>query len=237
MLGVIFDGDDTLWYSERLYDHARAEVARIVAENGLDPTEWERLQRVRDVELVATHGFSATRFPLSNVQAYREVAERAGLEVRPEVIEVIEAEARGVFDRHAEVVSGAQDVLSNLRARGKLALVTRGEPWVQERRIQHSGLAEFFHVIEIVSEKTPEIFRSVACSLGVPPGEGWSVGNSLASDVYPALAAGLSAIWVDAHVWEYERARDALAADHVIKATRLAQVPRLLDTHVATTLP
>ena len=52
-LGIIFDGDDTLWSSEQLYDDARSRVRLIVSNSGLNGAEWEQRERLLDVQNVA----------------------------------------------------------------------------------------------------------------------------------------------------------------------------------------
>lgn len=55
---LIFDGDDTLWSTEPLYDEARQAARRLVEANGLDGARWEAAERARNV---AVHGMSASR--------------------------------------------------------------------------------------------------------------------------------------------------------------------------------
>ena len=112
--------------------------------------------------------------------------------------------------------------LSALRGRGyKLALLTKGDEAVQERRIEHSGLRPYFDIVRIVSEKTTEAIKAVVKDLGVDPPSAWMVGNSMRSDVLPALAAGVQAVWINAHVWEYERSHDHLVDHRVLTVDRI----------------
>ena len=228
-IGVVFDGDDTLWRTEQLYDDARSEARRIVSSAGLDGSEWEALERRLDVDNVATIGYSTRRFPASCVQAYEEISRRANRLPDPIFAERVHSAASSVFERDAEVVEGARQTLSELRENGmRLALLTKGDYDLQRRRIKRSGLCHLFDTIEIVPEKSPDTIRSVVASLGVDVNAAWMVGNSIRSDILPAIDAGLRAIWVDAHVWEYERAQDHLVDDRVTVASHLAQVPKLI---------
>jgi putative hydrolase of the HAD superfamily len=222
--GVVFDGDDTLWSTEPLYDEARSIARAIVAACGLDPERWESLERQIDVENVALLGYSPERFPTSCVQAYEAVV-GSGQPADAATAERIRAAARSVFERDPPLLPGALETLSMLRARDiRLALLTKGDHEVQLRRIASSGLAALFDVIEIVPEKSPETIRLVTATLGVKPASAWMVGNSMRSDVLPALAAGLHAIWIDAHVWEHERTHDHLVDDRVVVASTLTDI-------------
>ena len=229
-VGIVFDGDDTLWQTERLYDDARQRAADVVAAAGIDPSAWERIQRRVDVENVAVLGHTMERFPTSCVQAYEETCRDLGLVADPTVAEQVRLAARSVFENDAAVFPGARATLMLLRAGGaRLALLTKGDPHVQRLRIDGSGLRDLFDVVVIVPDKTPDVIRAVVLSLGSDVGVAWMVGNSVRSDIAPALAAGLRAVWIDAHVWEYERAHDHLVEDRVIRASALDELPELLS--------
>jgi putative hydrolase of the HAD superfamily len=225
--GIVFDGDDTLWNTESLYDYARQQAREAVEAAGVDGEAWERIERRIDVENVDRLGHSVVRFPQSCVEAYEAAcaAERRAVEsaVRVEVRDA----ARTVFTAEAPLLPLARETLAALAGRGfRLALLTKGEPALQRRRIEQSGLAPFFDLVEIVDAKTPETFQSVLDGLGVAATSALSVGNSIRSDVLPSLAAGIKPIWIDAHVWEYERDHDAVADEDIIEVESLA---RLLD--------
>jgi putative hydrolase of the HAD superfamily len=151
-------------------------------------------------------GHSTDRFPASCVQAYHDVCAMTGRASDAIVAAEIDATARTAFTKRAPLMPGALETLLALRDRGvKLALLTKGDPAVQRRRVAHSGLGSLFDVVEIVDQKTPEAFVSLLNKLGVPASAALSVGNSVRSDLLPSLDAGLEAVWIDTHVWEYER--------------------------------
>jgi putative hydrolase of the HAD superfamily len=227
--GVIFDGDDTLWSTERLYDDARAAARSIVASHRLDAAKWEELERRRDVDNVLLLGHSMGRFPTSCVQAYEEMCRIEGRAHDPSVARRIRRVAESVFDQEAPVIEGARETLELLRLRGvRLALLTKGDYRVQKRRIDSSGLRDLFDLIEIVKEKSSETVRSVVANLGVIVDSAWMVGNSVRSDILPALTAGLRAIWIQAHVWEYEASADDYVDDRVTRTRNLAEIPKLV---------
>jgi putative hydrolase of the HAD superfamily len=228
-LAVIFDGDDTLWATEPLYDRARTRAREIVAAAGHDGAAWEALERRLDVENVGAMGYSPDRFPTSCVQAYEQISIAAGAAPDAGVSRRIRQAAASVFDEDAPVIAGAEETLAALRARGaRLALLTKGHPDVQTRRVERSGLAGYFDVIEIVTEKSEQTIVDLVRALGADVADAWMVGNSMRSDVIPALAAGLRAIWIDAHVWEHERTHDHLRDERTIIAARLSDVAALL---------
>jgi putative hydrolase of the HAD superfamily len=223
--GAIFDGDDTLWKTEILYDRAREAARDIVTCHGIDPDRWEARQRVLDVENVAVYGFSSARFPASCLQAFQEVREASGHAIDENVEREIVHAARLVFRENPELVPHVKEVLGTLRRRRlRLALLTKGDPEVQLSRIQQSGLASFFDAIEVVPEKTATIILEILRSLNVQPANTWVIGNSMRSDILPALALGARGIWIDAQVWEYERSGDIAKGTSVFKAIDIRDV-------------
>jgi putative hydrolase of the HAD superfamily len=112
-------------------------------------------------------------------------------------------------------------------------LLTKGDDTVQRRRIHQADLELAFDGIHIVPDKTEATFLSLLDHYGCPPAEAWSIGNSLRSDINPALRIGMNAIWVDAHVWEYERSETAPVAGNLQIVASLDDVPNLLATRIA----
>jgi putative hydrolase of the HAD superfamily len=224
---VIFDGDDTLWLTEDLYDRARSDARRLVEAAGLDGARWEALEREIDVGNVAGMGHSPERFPMSCTQALDRLAAEVGREVGESLRVEVRVAAEAVFLADAPLRPHAEKVVRELANRGlRLALLTKGDRAVQERRIARSGLAGFFKVVEIVEHKSEADIGRVVLALGVEPAAAVSVGNSIRSDILPSLAAGVDAVWIPAHVWEYERAHDHLAPEGV---AAIADLDELLD--------
>src|ERR1700720_4783804 len=103
---VVFDGDDTLWQTEVLYDVARRQSAELVASIGLDPNSFEERQREIDVCNVGRFGLSRERFPTSSVEAYESLAREIGLEVSDSLRSEIFAMSSAVFDEVSPVYPG-----------------------------------------------------------------------------------------------------------------------------------
>lgn len=202
---VIFDGDDTLWFVEHLYDEARLQAAKVAMQAGLDPDAFEHLQREIDVENFGRFGLSAERFPTSCVEAYRALMEEAGREPDQRAERQIVDAATSVFRTSAPLAPDVYETLAALQPHFVLALLTKGDAGVQWNRIQGSGLAALFDSITVVDSKSESDFRRILSDTGAEAHCSWSVGNSLPSDINPALKCGMSAIWIDAHVWDHER--------------------------------
>lgn len=221
----VFDGDDTLWYVEPLYDTARSAAAALVAEAGFDAMYWEREQRIIDVANVATYGVSPERFPTSCVEAYRRSAHLAGCQPRRELEEAVWAAAETVFGAVAPVHPQARRVVDALRAHGPALLLTKGDERIQLKRIADAGLVDAFDEVRVVSQKDEKAFERLLEAHHFAPSMAWSIGNSLRSDINPAVRIGMNAVWIDAHVWEYERVASSSLSAHVRIVQNLRDVP------------
>ena len=232
---VVFDGDDTLWRTEFLYDEARDEAATLVAATGLDPDAFRDLQREIDVRNVEKFGLSKDRFPTSSVQAYEHLAQQHGAPVSDRMASEVYHVSASVFTRPAPLMKDVVQVLQLLSSSFDLALLTKGDTVVQEQRIDDSGLRRFFRVIHVVQEKDADSFKSILDLLGVSVENAWSVGNSLRSDILPALEIGMRAVSIDAYVWAHERHDDQTLAAHpdIRVATSLKVVPGLITAESA----
>jgi putative hydrolase of the HAD superfamily len=202
---VIFDGDDTLWITEPLYDAARVAAGHVVASVGLNIDAWDRLQREIDVQNVDVLGLSPERFPTSCVQAAERVANLQGETLGDNVRQAIWSSAASVFAQPAPLAPYACQILEHLRPAYHLALLTKGDVRVQQARISESRLEGYFDRIDIVDRKDASTFRTLVDDFRLRAEKAWSVGNSLRSDILPAVKAGLHGVLVDAHVWEFER--------------------------------
>jgi putative hydrolase of the HAD superfamily len=225
---LIFDGDDTLWVTEPLYDQARLRAAEVVSAAGLDAGAWDELERSIDVANVARFGLNADRFPTSCVEALDALAREQGREIRDSTRKDVWDAATSVFKNVAPVVDGANDVLSALHEKFGLALLTKGDAAVQRKRIADSGLAHYFDAVSIVAAKDANAFRVLPPPEIRDPRFVWSIGNSLSSDVLPALEAEMQAILIETHVWEFERHTSAVP-DGVWIARRLTDVPEIIE--------
>ncbi len=230
---IIFDADDTLWYTAPSYTQVLDECQALVAQAGLSGEEWRKRHVQLDVSLTATMHLSRRQFPLAARTAAVQLMEEAGFAVDPALADRVEALARSVFSKPLPLLPGVEAALTRLRRQGHhLVLLTKGDYGVQAPRIVDSGLALHFAELRIVKEKSPELFSRIAQKAGVAPADCWSVGNSLPSDINPALACGMRAVWIDADVWAYERRETVPRSGALIRANRITELPILLGAQM-----
>ncbi|MBP3957163.1 HAD family hydrolase [Gemmata sp. G18] len=224
---IIFDADNTLWPIEHLYDDARESLVQSLALEGFERDEVEAYQRARDIELYATHGYSACRFARSFEDTWLRFVPSAP----PENIRHARLLALNIFEQRVQPVEGLEAVLGSLAHEYQLAVVTAGEKWVQERRLNDFHLRDRFAAVEIVEAKTAGTFRTFCDTHFVDPARSWVVGDSGKSDMIPARDAGLGGIHVDHRKnWSVEQT-EFVPWDRYIRIRSLAElatVPGLL---------
>lgn len=194
---VIFDADNTLWETESLYDDARRTLTNTLASRGIDAAVAEETQQAIDEELHKTFGYSAQRFPLSFEQTLLYFFPTSSDEERAQIRSIAER----VFVQPAIVHHALNEVISKLSGHYTLGILTAGEEWVQENRLQQFIQRPLFEVAEIVAHKDVRAFAAFAEKYSVDRSKSWVVGDSLRSDIIPAHEAGLNAILVESHNW------------------------------------
>jgi putative hydrolase of the HAD superfamily len=203
---LIFDADNTLWDLESLYDQARVEFCKYVAEQIAEPTSkitteiLDRSQRHRDIQLKRTHGYSASRF----ARSFEDTATFFFPFADPEQIIRVRNIALNVFETVAKPVDGLKEVIESLEGHYRLAVITAGERWVQERRLTEFHFREKFSQILVVERKTAAILNDFCAQIAANKEKSWMIGDSIVSDIQPAIEAGLNAIHVNTANWEAE---------------------------------
>ncbi|MBN1178379.1 MAG: HAD family hydrolase [Anaerolineae bacterium] len=221
---LILDADDTLWENNVYYEDVRDAFAERMAREGFDRAAAVAMVDAVELERVPRVGYAPQEFVRSIGIAYERLCERHGLLPRAEVAAEVEAIARRVLDHPIVLLTGVAETLPALRRRFRLILLTKGDLAVQQSKVARSGLASFFHAVEVVPEKGPDVLRALVGRYGLDPQRTWMVGNSPRSDVNPALAAGLGAVYIPHPVpWDFEQTPIA-APERVIELARFSDL-------------
>lgn len=220
-----FDADDTLWQNERFF---RLTEERFVALLGAHGAAAEISGRLLEAERrnLAFYGFGIKGFVLSMIETAIEITDGT---VPASVIGEILAAGREMAAHPVETLPQAREALEQLAASHRLVLITKGDLFDQERKLAQSGLGELFHGVEIVSDKTPEVYRRIFERHGDGPQRAMMVGNSLKSDVLPALAAGAWAVHIPHELtWALEHAEEPVGAPRYRRLARLSALDELV---------
>jgi putative hydrolase of the HAD superfamily len=202
---LIFDGDDTLWKTQELYDGAKLRFAALLAQEGFaNPDMIAILDRI-DGEAVEIRGFSVSRFIDSMLTTYRMLTKTAHRQPDGQIENKIRRLSKPLLGEY-QLYPDALPVLERLASRFRLVLATKGQPDLQGQKVTRLGLARFFHRIYILERKTDKEYDAILADYQMPPDRAWAVGNSVRSDINPALQLGIRAILVKRPAWAYEEA-------------------------------
>ncbi len=200
-----FDADDTLWHNERFFRLTEERFAALLGEHG-EAAEISGKLLEAEKRNLAFYGFGIKGFTLSMIETAIEVTRG---QVSPAVIGEILAAGREMLAHPVETLPHAQETLAALSGDYRLLLITKGDLFDQERKLAQSGLGDFFDAVEIVSDKDAAIYRRLFARHGDGPERALMVGNSLKSDILPALAAGAWAAHVPHELtWALEHAQE-----------------------------
>lgn len=216
-----FDADDTLWHHERYFVAAKEQFATLLAPYA-DPAEASAQLHAIETGNVVHYGFGIKSFMLSMVET--AVAVTRG-QVPADVINELVTVGRQMLVHPVDPFPGVRETLETLRGRYKLLVVTRGDLFDQERKLDASGLLPFFDEIEIVSDKTVPVYHRIFSRHGDGPTRGMMIGNSMRADVVPAVEAGAWGIHIPSeHVWSLDQDDDPVSP----RFRRLHQIADIL---------
>ncbi|WP_308915785.1 HAD family hydrolase [Jannaschia sp. LMIT008] len=218
-----FDADDTLWHNETVFRLTQDRFADLLAEHVERDHLMDRLLAAETRNL-SHYGFGVKGFVLSMIETAIEVTDGR---VPTAVIADLMAAGREMLAHPVEPLPGARDAVTTLAPDHRLVLVTKGDLLDQERKLAASGLGDLFDDVHIVSDKTPATYARAFALDG--PDRALMVGNSLRSDVNPALAAGSWGVFVPSEI-EWALERDAEPVDHprYRRIATLADLPALV---------
>jgi putative hydrolase of the HAD superfamily len=195
------DADDTLWQSEHFFKLTEAHFANLLSDYAERADLAARLLEAEKRNL-QFYGFGTKGFILSMIETAVEVTNG---QVPASIIQDILKAGHEMLGHPILPLPQVQETLESLSKIFRLVLITKGDLFDQERKLAQSGLGEFFHGIEIVSDKNPHTYKRIFDQHGDGPDRAVMVGNSLKSDIMPAIAAGCWGVFIPhALTWEFE---------------------------------
>lgn len=223
---LLFDADDTLWENNIYFE--RAITSFISYLDHRVHTVQQVRERLNHVEraTIARMGYGLASFRQSLVTCFEQLTDSP---VTPEKHERIISFAHSIAAQEIELLPGVRETLPSLAARHRLILVTKGNPVEQTDKLIRSGLQSCFAAVEVLPEKHEAAYRSLGAHHGCDAATTWMIGNSPKSDINPALAAGLHAIFIPHdYTWvlEHEVVQQPPPNQHLLE---LAAFPELLQ--------
>ncbi len=183
---IAFDADDTLWHNERVFKMTQDRFADLLSDHAPTPELDARLLEAERRNL-GHYGFGVKGFMLSMIET---AVDLSGPQVRAEILREILDMGRDMLSHPIELLPHAEAAVRALAPDHRLVLITKGDLLDQERKLAQSGLGELFDQVEIVSDKRAEVYARIFAPLPGGAEAALMVGNSLKSDVWPALQAG-----------------------------------------------
>jgi len=200
-----FDADDTLWINETYFREAEKDFSKLLSRyetvNKIDQELYKK--EIKNLEI---YGYGVKGFVLSMIEMAVEISNH---NVSNKTIEAILNIGKDMINKPVILLEGVENVLNILSKEYRLVLVTKGDLLDQERKLNKSGLIDYFHHIEVVSDKKEENYLKLLTHLDIIPSEFLMVGNSLKSDVLPLINIGAHSMHVPFHTtWIHEDVSD-----------------------------
>jgi putative hydrolase of the HAD superfamily len=198
---IALDADDTLWHNETLYSRAQERLADLLAPflEG-DQVAGELFQT--EMGNLPYFGYGIKSFALSMIEtAIRVSGGRVG---GPEIQQIVTL-AKDMQQAPVRLLEHVEEVIPRLAASHPLMLITKGDLFDQQTKLARSGLASYFEKVEIVTEKTQQVYQALLRAHGVKAQRFLMVGNSLRSDILPVVRLGAHAVHIPYHLtWAHE---------------------------------
>ena len=219
---LLIDADDTLWENNIYFERAIAAFIGFLDHREYTPAEVRETLNGVERETILAHGYGLTSFTHSLVDCFERLSPSP---VTEEKRERIRGFARAIAEQEIELLPGVKETLADLSARHRLVLMTKGNHAEQADKLARSGLFEYFSSVEIVAEKDAAAYRAVILRQKAAACNAWMIGNSPKSDINPALAAGLHAVFLfhkDTWVLEHAEVNAAPPGQHLIELDSFA---------------
>jgi putative hydrolase of the HAD superfamily len=169
------------------------------------------------------HGYGSRNFARNLTACFQHLAER---DISDTDLNAVRDLAYAILEKPIELLNGVAETLAQLSERHDLTIFTKGDPEEQRLKIDRSGLGRYFRHSAIVKEKNAPAYRHLVQERGFALERTWMIGNSPKSDINPALAAGLNAVYVPhPRTWRLEH--EDVPTEHP-KLLRVEAIPELM---------
>ena len=190
---LVVDGDDTLWENNVYFERAIDEFIQFLAHSSMSREQvraaLDEIERLNS----QVQGYGSLAFSRNLHQCYERLCER---EIRPDDLDHVVSLGERIMKEPLRLIDGVEPTLHYLADRHELTLLTKGQVEEQKLKIERSGLAGYFRQTVVVKEKDRGAYQTLVAGRRWQPEQTWMVGNSPRSDINPALAAGLNAVYI-----------------------------------------
>ena len=221
---LLIDADDTLWENNIYFERAIVRFISFLNHHEFSPEQVREVLNDVERECIVKHGYGLHSFAHALVDTFERLSVQP---VTPELHAQITSFAHTFADHPIELLPEVAQTLHYLSTWHRLILVTKGALAEQTGKIERSGLKKYFAATEIVAEKDSAAYQALIEKHSLAHNSTWMVGNSPRSDINPALAAGLHAVFVphgDTWILEHEAVNAAPPSQRLLIAGRFAEL-------------
>ncbi len=190
---LLFDADDTLWENNIYFERAIAAFISYLDHRVHTSEEVREHLNLCERATIAQFGYGLQSFRRSLIACFEQLSDAP---ITPERHDRIVAFTESISTAEIELLPGVEATLQDLSQRHRLILVTKGDLQEQSDKLERSGLRDLFSAVEVLAEKNTIAYRELVARHDCDPANTWMIGNSPKSDVNPALAAGLNAVFI-----------------------------------------
>jgi len=223
---LLFDADDTLWENNIYFERAISSFISYLDHRVHTPEEVREHLNYVERATIKAHGYGLKSFRKSLIACFEQLTDKP---LTAEKHARIVSFAQSIADQEIELMAGVAATIAELATRHRCILVTKGDDEEQRDKLRRSGLAPHFAAVEVLAEKTGAAYRDLAHQHKCDHGCTWMIGNSPKSDINPALAAGLHAIFIPhgfTWVLEHEVVNLPPPGKHLLELASFADLSR-----------
>lgn len=222
-----FDADDTLWVNEPYYREIEKQFCGILSEYGIEKYISDELYKI-EIKNLNLYGFGAKAFTLSLIETALMISNN---DIPQSIISEIIKLGKSLINKPVVLLEGVQEILEKLHKKGKkLIIATKGDLLDQERKLKKSNLDQYFHHIEIMSDKKEADYLKLLAHLDIEPEDFLMIGNSLKSDIKPVLNIGGYGIHIPYHTtWQHEEIPKLDKNDNFLEIEYIDELLEIFD--------
>jgi putative hydrolase of the HAD superfamily len=197
-----FDADDTLWVNEPYFQQTQRQFCELLS--SYHPKDYISKElyktEIRNLDL---YGFGTKSFMLSMIETALKLSDYS---ISNTVIEKIIRLGKEQLRKPVTLLEGIEETLEKVKKNGyQLIVVTKGDLLDQERKLYKSNISQYFHHIEIMSDKKEANYSKLLNHLNIAPEDFLMIGNSMKSDIIPVINIGGYGVYIPYHItWAHE---------------------------------
>lgn len=222
---VAFDADDTMWINEPYFQQIEDKFCTLLEDFATRHSISQELLRT-EIQNLSIYGYGVKGYTLSMIETALNISNK---KMDIEVIEKAIEYGKDMLSKPVELIDDIELVLQQLKLKYRLVVATKGDLLDQEQKLKRSGLENYFHHIEVMSDKKEDDYKKLIKHLDIQPQEFLMIGNSLKSDVLPVLALGGHAIHIPFHTtWDHEKIDHHVEHENFMSLNKISELMEYL---------